>query len=1026
MSTAQHPVVEENGVPTQWDLLTRQLPAIVWSTDDEFHLTSLVGAGLGLLEMASADVIGQNVCEVFGARGAQGELAVVHERALRGEVVDCEQNWNGHVFHVHVEALRDSSGEILGCAGVALVVTGWRRAESALEQEETRLQALISNVPGAVYRCSDGPARTIEFISDAVESITGYRASDFILNRRCSFLSIIDAEDWPRVERQVADAIENKTSFDVEYRIRRSDGQVRWVQDRGQVIHDEEGRVRWIDGVVLDVTQRKQVEASLPETNRTIEARIAERSAAVEARALDPARSPETLHRQTQIQQYALNSIDDGVLVVDENGQFLLFTALVERILGKNAAPVLPEKWVETYGIYREDMVTPFPFDQLPLVRAMRGEECPGTVVFVRNPRVPEGLFLKVVARPWRDDHGVVRGGVAVLRNITVQHRARETLRATEAWLALLMDQVPIIMWTTDRNLVITSSLGAGLKEVGLQLGQVVGMTLHEYLQQRDETHALIRAHRQALEGIPSTFESRHENLVFSTHIEPFYDADRRIIGTIGLGQNITERKRSEEALRESEAKFRILAETVTASTFIFQGERMLYVNPAAVSITGYSREELLAMDFWEVIHPEHQEMVRQRGMARQGGEPVSPSYEVQIRRKDGVTRWVNFTAGIIDFQGSKAVLGTAFDITELKQAEQALRLSEAKNKAILDAMPDLVFRLSRNGTYLDVKAGNVEDLVIPPGELIGKHVRDVLSPEMVPLCLQTFEKALQTREVQSFEYRLTIQGRERDFEARVMASGDNELVVVVRDMTEHRRLEREILDISDREQRRIGQDLHDGLCQHLTGTAFTAKILEQKLAERNLTEAADAREIAELLEQAISQARRLARGLYPTEIEGEGIVPALDHLATTLSDRFNIRCTFERRCDLPSLERTQAFHLYRIAQEATNNAIRHGQARIIRIGLASKNGTVRLSVHDDGVGFVPPTTKFQGMGLHIMKYRAQMLGGSFDIQRRKSGGTEVVCTFTCDRTNKRNGGSHGNKKKTRSQNDQATGVRGR
>lgn len=148
--------------------------------------------------------------------------------------------------------------------------------------------------------------------------------------------------------------------------------------------------------------------------------------------------------------------------------------------------------------------------------------------------------------------------------------------------------------------------------------------------------------------------------------------------GRVWSFRDITERSRAEEALRESESKFRTMAETVSAATFIFQGPQMKYVNSTAEQLTGYTREELLHMNFWDVIHPDVRDLVKERGMARQAGEEVPGGYEVKLQAKSGEVRWVDFTAGTIEFEGASAVLGTAFDITERKKAEAALQ--EAAN----------------------------------------------------------------------------------------------------------------------------------------------------------------------------------------------------------------------------------------------------------------------------------------------------------------------------------------------------------
>src|SRR3972149_1489746 len=151
------------------------------------------------------------------------------------------------------------------------------------------------------------------------------------------------------------------------------------------------------------------------------------------------------------------------------------------------------------------------------------------------------------------------------------------------------------------------------------------------------------------------------------------YDGDR-IADLRAVLMDITDRRRAEEALRESETKFRTLAETVAAAAFIFQGSRMCYVNSAAEAVTAYSRGELLKMDFWEVIHPDYRTLVKKRGLARQRGEQGPARYEVKLLTKNGEERWVDFMAATVEFEGKPAVLGTAFDITERKAAEETIR----------------------------------------------------------------------------------------------------------------------------------------------------------------------------------------------------------------------------------------------------------------------------------------------------------------------------------------------------------------
>jgi PAS domain S-box-containing protein len=213
-------------------------------------------------------------------------------------------------------------------------------------------------------------------------------------------------------------------------------------------------------------------------------------------------------------------------------------------------------------------------------------------------------------------------------------------------------------------------------------------------------------------------------------------------------------------------------------------------------------------------------------------------------------------------------------------------------------------------------------------------------------------------------------------------------------DITERKCLEEKILEISAREQRRIAQDLHDGLGQHLTGIAFMSKVLEEKLSEQSLPEAVEAAKIVRMVNQAIDNTRELARGLHPVAAEPLGLVSALRKWANEVEDLFQIVCSF--RCPKPFgiHDANLATHLYRIAQEAVNNAIRHGKSRHIVIGLSSKSGTGTLTIRDDGDGFPKKPTSQPGVGLSIMNYRADMIGGSLKVQPNEGLGITVTCMF--------------------------------
>jgi signal transduction histidine kinase len=205
---------------------------------------------------------------------------------------------------------------------------------------------------------------------------------------------------------------------------------------------------------------------------------------------------------------------------------------------------------------------------------------------------------------------------------------------------------------------------------------------------------------------------------------------------------------------------------------------------------------------------------------------------------------------------------------------------------------------------------------------------------------------------------------------------------------------ESKILEISGREQRRMGQELHDGLGQTLTGISFMVTSLARKLAMREALESPDAFKISILVNEAITKTREMARGFYPVELESNGLISALEELASRERNLFNVNCHFHAQDGIGLGDLDKATQVYRIAQEAIENAIKHGEAKNIQVKLLKEASSFRLTIEDDGIGFPKKLPKKRGMGLQIMKYRAGMIQGAFDIQRQSQRGTIVTCSF--------------------------------
>jgi PAS domain S-box-containing protein len=325
---------------------------------------------------------------------------------------------------------------------------------------------------------------------------------------------------------------------------------------------------------------------------------------------------------------------------------------------------------------------------------------------------------------------------------------------------------------------------------------------------------------------------------------------------------------------------------------------------------------------------------------------------------------------------------------------EDQLRINEQRIRSIITNAPIILFAGDRNGdcTFSDGRA--LELLGLTPGEFVGRNVYTEYGG--LPGLAEAYRRALAgerhtwTGEVGKAIFEVHFEPL-RDGRGTV----DGVLLVAV-DETEQKHLENEILQISEREQHRIAQDLHDGLCQQLSGIGFMSEVLHRRLAGKSRKAAKEAAHIVKLLGAAVNDTRNIARGLHPVRNEPNGLMSALMEFAVTIQHLFDIRCEFV--CPEPVLleHSATATHLFRIAQEAVHNAIRHGDAKSVRIKLQrdDRQSTITLTIKDDGRGLPADSADGTGMGLRIMRYRSTIIGANLAIHRAGRRGTIVTCAL--------------------------------
>lgn len=326
-------------------------------------------------------------------------------------------------------------------------------------------------------------------------------------------------------------------------------------------------------------------------------------------------------------------------------------------------------------------------------------------------------------------------------------------------------------------------------------------------------------------------------------------------------------------------------------------------------------------------------------------------------------------------------------------RAEKIMRQTEEQFRFVMERATDAYLILTTDGIIRDVNPGACKATGYARAALIGRQISDFTDiSEMAGKPLQW--DRLKRGDVFSETRRIRcMDGSYLVFDSSITPLSDGRVLVVGRDITDRRRLEKEVAEASRREREAIGRDLHDSLGQQLSGISYMCEALSNQLASRGAPEASEAHRIAELSRHSVSQARRIAQGLCLVNLESGGLFTALSNLAKYAKAIFGANCQFIANGEDNIPRDATASNLYLIAQEATTNAIRHGRASSIVIEIQTRQSHGLLLIRDNGGGFSPLLVKGSGMGLRIMKYRAEMIDGLLDVKSASSG-TVVKCTF--------------------------------
>lgn len=906
------------------------------------------------------------------------------------------QTKDGRVVWVSSSAtpLFHADGSLRGYQGVDIDVTARKQVEDALRESESRFAQLARQSRTIVFEMDAEGCCT--FVSPEVADVLGYRPEDVV--GKLYFYDLFSPGDREAFKAAAFEVFrKNAPLLDFENPCVTRDGRNLWVTTNALPLLDPDGTLRGYRGSVRDVTDRKRAEDGLRES----EARFA----------------------QTARQSRAF------VWEVDVRGRYMFISPVVEDVLGYRPDEIAGR--LHFYDLHPAEGRKAFKAAAIDVVRRH------GEFRDYENPMVAKDgrtMWVSTNAIPLLDEHGALLGYRGVDFDVTERKLAEEALKRSEAKYRQLHESM--------RDPFATTDLKGNFLDCNPAFEDLLGYSRDELLRLnfRDVTPRKWHAQEKKIiagqvrkRGFSSVYEKeyvRKDGAVVPVELRTLLacDAGGKPTGLSAFIRDISERRRSEQALRESEAKYRRLLEWMRdAFVFADLDGRLVECNSAFEALVGYRRDEIARLRYADIT-PAKWRAVDARAVKqvlRHGNSGVT---EKEYVRKDGTIVPVEMSGTLIRDMAGKPVGISAIvrDVSERKRTEQALREAHDElERRVQERTAELVASrqaLAQSEEQFRQMAESIQEVfwlvdaqtgralyISPAFESIWGRARETLEngfaswlatlhPDDREGVQRDFARGVRTGLFTPMEYRIlwpdgTVRWIRdsawgiRDRRGRVVR-----VAGVFRDITEQRRLESEILQAAEAERQRIGRDLHDELGQSLTAIGYLADAIREDLARAKRPEAAEIRKLGRLIGQTAAQSHALARGLLLADLQRGGLAAALQELASRTQELFGVACRYAGSASVPPLDAQAAGQLYRIAQEAAANAAKHGKSKRIEIRLAKNRRGLLLTVRDTGRGLPARIHDGRGLGLDIMRYRAGLIGATLWIDSQPRRGTTVKC----------------------------------
>jgi PAS domain S-box-containing protein len=855
-------------------------------------------------------------------------------------------------FEVDVQALKGAT-DVVGLVVLSIEVTERRLRKHSQSSGDRRLLALTEHARDIITVAT--PDGTLQYVSGGVRNSLGYTSEERQSNNLFEHVHPDDREALRTKYQQVVDG--EIKAFSREFRVQHKDGSYRWLESSYTSALDNP----LIGGVVVnsrDITERKMAEG-----------RLAQRE---------------------EVFRLAADAVDGVIYEWDVASGFVHRSRGVLEVLGIEPDDLEPtaEAWWER--IHPRDFEAVKRAANLGLLNG-RGWT---TTYRVRDVR---GRYRSILERSLIQRNGSGDPVRAIGCCVDVSEIKRVTDLLAEAQRAAKMGGWEYsyvtreLTWTDEMFRIYEADPGVHVSWDSM-LAQCTPDSLQRFRDAYDRSAAA--GEQIDLELEIATFKNQRIWVRIIGHLEL---QDGRPFRAFGSVQNVQAQKSAQMALENSTGWLKLSMNM--AHMHAWRWDRAQDVFEFAVH-DAHKRHLPSAFPgmkkLMTQVHPADRHVVSHAiDYAFQHHAEVQREFRLKSSR--GRYRWYAVIARPLFDGGTepRGLVGVIQDVTERRDSEVRLRRSEELLRATTANTADTLVLVD---TSLRVRFINKDAGGMSIEQIIGREIGILLPESARDGVLDKLRQILDTGETATYEFQCIEADQVRSFDNRAVLVRDDGIgtgiSISMRDITERKRLEQEILDVSGRERQSIGRDLHDGLGQELTGVALLLRGLGSQIRGR-CPEAMDPiNEIVALVNQSIENARSLARGLLPVRTETGGLATALQELASRSRDLYGMEVNFHAETGTElHLEEIDASHLYRIAQEALTNSARHGHATRVNIFLQVTRLIFLLSITDNGEGFRPPMSPYRGMGLKIMKYRAGMLGAKFEIAPNRPRGTVVRVT---------------------------------